>query len=387
MAVASPVLELPRAGKRFCVAVIPVLQRTLHYECIVLVKQFRPPMGGYCIEFPADKIGDAVSILHVRKQNMNRLHVLQTRSKLPSLRQSATTKSQLLSNAAHAVQSSVEMVRKDLGLIDDGETPEAAALRELEEETGYKGDVAECSPAVCMDPGLTNCTTHIVTVTINGDDAENLRPKPKPGDGEFVEVISLPKNDLLQRLDALVAEEHVTVDARVYSYALALKHANAKPFEQLHDFPGLFSLAPWKSQDDSHPAISHVSSLDLGGIVILQSSSPFLSSQGHILAGSNGPQEVGQHRQGTNAQTAKRSRGGDVPRRQNPELGGGDTMSGTAATEETGHGAAATVVSKASLNSRRNRPPWGGICRTQHGNGSSDPGRDSDPNFQKPASS
>uniref|UniRef100_A0A2K5EK19 ADP-sugar pyrophosphatase n=1 Tax=Aotus nancymaae TaxID=37293 RepID=A0A2K5EK19_AOTNA len=149
------------------VSVIPVLQRTLHYECIVLVKQFRPPMGGYCIEFPA-------------------------------------------------------------GLIDDGETPEAAALRELEEETGYKGDVAECSPAVCMDPGLTNCTTHIVTVTINGDDAENLRPKPKP---EFVEVISLPKNDLLQRLDALVAEEHVTVDARVYSYALALKHANAKPFE------------------------------------------------------------------------------------------------------------------------------------------------------------
>uniref|UniRef100_A0A2I3SDK9 ADP-sugar pyrophosphatase n=2 Tax=Pan TaxID=9596 RepID=A0A2I3SDK9_PANTR len=149
------------------VAVIPVLQRTLHYECIVLVKQFRPPMGGYCIEFPA-------------------------------------------------------------GLIDDGETPEAAALRELEEETGYKGDVAECSPAVCMDPGLSNCTIHIVTVTINGDDAENARPKPKP---EFVEVISLPKNDLLQRLDALVAEEHLTVDARVYSYALALKHANAKPFE------------------------------------------------------------------------------------------------------------------------------------------------------------
>ncbi|KAM5282462.1 ADP-sugar pyrophosphatase isoform 1-T2 [Hipposideros larvatus] len=194
------------------VTIIPVLQRTLHYECIVLVKQFRPPIGGYCLEFPA-------------------------------------------------------------GLIDDNESPEAAALRELEEETGYKGDVAERSPAVSMDPGLSNCTTHVMTVTINGDEAANVRPKPKPGDGgmflssqwlsmsfsgmvratgilcssgrlscsstlfslalclEFVEVISLPKNDLLKRLEALVAEEHLIVDARVYSYALALKHANTKPFE------------------------------------------------------------------------------------------------------------------------------------------------------------
>lgn len=160
-----------RKGKSAdAVSVIPVLQRTLHHECIVLVKQFRPPMGGYCLEFPA-------------------------------------------------------------GLIEDGESPEVAALRELEEETGYKGDIAECSPAVCMDPGLSNCTTHVVTVTINGDDAGNVRPKPKPGDGEFVEVISLPKNDLLTRLDALGAEDRLTVDARVYAYALALKHANAKPFE------------------------------------------------------------------------------------------------------------------------------------------------------------
>ncbi|KAG6932380.1 nudix hydrolase 5, partial [Chelydra serpentina] len=152
------------------VSVIPVLQRTLHYECIVLVKQFRPPMGGYCLEFPA-------------------------------------------------------------GLIEGNESPESAALRELEEETGYKGDVVECSPAVCLDPGLTNCTTHIVTVTINGDDACNTRPMQKPEEGEFVEVVSLPKNDLLQRIEELVAEDHILVDARVYAYALALKHATQKPLQ------------------------------------------------------------------------------------------------------------------------------------------------------------
>uniref|UniRef100_A0AC11B4B1 Nudix hydrolase 5 n=1 Tax=Ovis aries TaxID=9940 RepID=A0AC11B4B1_SHEEP len=174
------------------VAIIPVLQRTLHYECIILVKQFRPPMGGYCLEFPAD------------------LLVLGA----------------YLSSRGFPVPPLTCLGLA--GLIDDNESPEAAALRELEEETGYKGDIAECSPAVCMDPGLSNCTAHIVTVTINGDDAENVRPKPKP---EFVEVISLPKNDLLNRLEALIAEEHLMVDARVYSYALALKHANTKPFE------------------------------------------------------------------------------------------------------------------------------------------------------------
>ncbi|XP_054440946.1 ADP-sugar pyrophosphatase-like [Pteronotus mesoamericanus] len=114
------------------------------------------------------------------------------------------------------------------GLIDDNESPEASALQELEEETGYTGDVAECLPAVCMDPSVSNCSTHIVAVTINGDEAENVRPKPKPGDGEFAEVISLPKNDLMKRLEALVTEEHLAVDSRVYSYALALKHAKTQ---------------------------------------------------------------------------------------------------------------------------------------------------------------
>ncbi|TEA26096.1 hypothetical protein DBR06_SOUSAS2210072 [Sousa chinensis] len=207
------------------VAVIPVLQRTLHYECIILVKQFRPPMGGYCLEFPA---GDVYPSIAFQSPPYGPEGGRQDGKHCPQL----------------------------ACLIDDNESPEAAALRELEEETGYKGDVAECSPAVCMDPGLSNCTTHMVTVTINGDDAENVRPKPKPGKHvlaaftvlgspgvrlyfhlhfvclEFVEVISLPKNDLLKRIDDLVANEHLTVDARVYSYALALKHANTKPLEE-----------------------------------------------------------------------------------------------------------------------------------------------------------
>ena len=40
------------------------------------------------------------------------------------------------------------------GLIDDGETPEAAAIRELREETGYQAEGAlESSAVLATDPG------------------------------------------------------------------------------------------------------------------------------------------------------------------------------------------------------------------------------------------
>lgn len=40
------------------------------------------------------------------------------------------------------------------GLIDNGETAEQAAIRELEEETGYKAQkVIESSPMIVADPG------------------------------------------------------------------------------------------------------------------------------------------------------------------------------------------------------------------------------------------
>jgi hypothetical protein len=49
------------------------------------------------------------------------------------------------------------------GLIDEGETPEQAAFRELEEETGFKATkVVDSSPTIVSDPGwiqssLSNC--------------------------------------------------------------------------------------------------------------------------------------------------------------------------------------------------------------------------------------
>jgi ADP-ribose pyrophosphatase len=44
------------------------------------------------------------------------------------------------------------------GLIDDGETPEETAIRELREETGYKAEakgVIDSSAVLANDPGLS----------------------------------------------------------------------------------------------------------------------------------------------------------------------------------------------------------------------------------------
>uniref|UniRef100_A0A3Q2Y6K9 Nudix (nucleoside diphosphate linked moiety X)-type motif 5 n=1 Tax=Hippocampus comes TaxID=109280 RepID=A0A3Q2Y6K9_HIPCM len=162
------------------VGIIALLKRTLHKDCVVMVKQFRPPMGCFTLEFPA-------------------------------------------------------------GLIDEGESAATAALRELKEETGYKGEVVGVTPGVvassptlaqlemtCLDPGLSNCTTQIVTVNINGDEMENINPTQQL---EFVEVLLLPLDEFQTKIDELLKKEEIVVDAKVYIFAMGMVQAFFKPRE------------------------------------------------------------------------------------------------------------------------------------------------------------
>ncbi|XP_061923084.1 ADP-sugar pyrophosphatase isoform X2 [Entelurus aequoreus] len=152
------------------VGIIALLKRTLHKDSVVMVKQFRPPLGCFSLEFPA-------------------------------------------------------------GLIDEGESAEMAALRELKEETGYKGEVMGVTPVTCLDPGLSNCTTQMVMVNINGDEMENINPTQQLGDGEFVEVILLPLDEFQTKLDELLKKEKIVVDAKVYIFAMGMVQAFFKPRE------------------------------------------------------------------------------------------------------------------------------------------------------------
>ncbi|XP_065939236.1 ADP-sugar pyrophosphatase-like isoform X1 [Magallana gigas] len=100
------------------VGIIAILKRMLKFDCIVLVLQNRPPMKCCTVEFPA-------------------------------------------------------------GLVDAGESPETAAVRELYEETGYTASVKHVTPALCFDPGLGNTTVQLVTVEIDGNDEKNQNPQQK----------------------------------------------------------------------------------------------------------------------------------------------------------------------------------------------------------------
>ena len=38
----------------------------------------------------------------------------------------------------------------------------------------------------CLDPGLSNCTTQIVLVNINGDEVENINPTQQLGEKNLI---------------------------------------------------------------------------------------------------------------------------------------------------------------------------------------------------------
>lgn len=119
------------------VGIIALLKRTLHKDCVVMVKQFRPPLGCYTLEFPAG-------------QMLKRCFAVQpTHGSLKRLDFGGVLKPLTFSMKTFCS-----------GLMDEGESAEVAALRELKEETGYKGEVVGVTPGISSPCWLLSDVLH-----------------------------------------------------------------------------------------------------------------------------------------------------------------------------------------------------------------------------------
>ncbi|RWA05323.1 hypothetical protein EKO27_g9771, partial [Xylaria grammica] len=108
------------------------------------------------------------------------------------------------------------------GLVDEGESVQEAAVRELKEETGFVGTVSEMSPIMFNDPGMTNTNTAICSVQIDTTLPENQDPKPSLEDDEFIETFTTPLATLYAECKRLEAQGYA-IDARVGTFAQGIE--------------------------------------------------------------------------------------------------------------------------------------------------------------------
>ncbi|OAG06922.1 uncharacterized protein CC84DRAFT_1143107 [Paraphaeosphaeria sporulosa] len=144
------------------VAIATVIRHPKNPPSTIIILQYRPPVDAVCVEFPA-------------------------------------------------------------GLVDEKETPKEASIRELHEETGYKGEVTSMSPTIFSDPGMSTANMQLATVEVQLKEGDK-EPDQALDDGEFIERLVVPLEELYDRL-IQYDQEGKRVDARLWHWAEGLHFA------------------------------------------------------------------------------------------------------------------------------------------------------------------
>ncbi|MDR1520709.1 MAG: NUDIX hydrolase [Planctomycetota bacterium] len=147
-----------RAGDHGAVLIIPWLRPS---NRLLLIRQFRPPARRQVIEFPA-------------------------------------------------------------GMLEEGESPLEAAVRELREETGFAAGQTRLHPAAYSSPGLSAESVFTVEAEIDENALENANPQTEFDSTEAIEVILVPGSGLADffRLEAGVG---TPFDAKLAAYLIGLE--------------------------------------------------------------------------------------------------------------------------------------------------------------------
>ena len=143
-----------RINSRGAVMMIPV---TRPGDKLIIVRQFRPPTGRLVYEFPA-------------------------------------------------------------GLINPGEDPREAAVRELKEETGYVGTVEYCSPQVFTSPGLSSEFVHLVRMSVDLEAQQDLATHFD--ESEYIETFLVGQDELADFIRQAETDGY-GVDTKIYMWAIS----------------------------------------------------------------------------------------------------------------------------------------------------------------------
>ena len=106
------------------------------------------------------------------------------------------------------------------GLIDKGETPEKAALRELKEETGYKGQVVRTSELYAKSAGLSDEKTYFVECLVD----EHAVQETEMEATEDIQSFWKTPNQFIQMVQTLDSKT-TSVAAEVWSFILGTQFA------------------------------------------------------------------------------------------------------------------------------------------------------------------
>lgn len=105
------------------------------------------------------------------------------------------------------------------GLIEPGEPPESTAVRELFEETGYRGEIHWTGQPSPNTPGLSGETAILVRMTVDSSLAENRRPVQACDEGEDITVYTVAPDDVPDFLAARTAAG-VVIDSKIIAFFL-----------------------------------------------------------------------------------------------------------------------------------------------------------------------
>lgn len=117
-------------------------------------------------------------------------------------------------------------------MIDAGEEPSTAAVREFLEETGYVGKVIDVSPASYLSPGLSNESACMVRLEVDMTLDANIKNYSSQNSvhdemegcerDRGLEKIMVPRVGMLKTLHNMQEKEGIKVFAALYSLAVGL---------------------------------------------------------------------------------------------------------------------------------------------------------------------